>query len=81
MPVMDGYEATTRIRNGEAGEDVSSIPVIALTANAMVGDKEKCIEAGMNDYLSKPFSSEDLNAMVKEWLVSRGRLGPSTTHQ
>lgn len=60
MPVMDGYEATRRIRAGEAGTTHQSVPVVALTANAMKGDKEACFEAGMTDYISKPFTSEDL---------------------
>lgn len=70
MPEMDGYEATKRIRAGEVGEEISDIPIIALTANAMVGDKEKCFDAGMNDYLSKPFAAEDLLAKVHGWLNS-----------
>ncbi|MBD3585533.1 response regulator [Salinimonas sp. HHU 13199] len=60
MPVMDGYEATRRIRAGEAGQTHQTVPVIALTANAMKGDKEACFEAGMTDYISKPFTAEDL---------------------
>ncbi|MFT6123834.1 MAG: PAS domain S-box-containing protein [Oleiphilaceae bacterium] len=60
MPEMDGYEATKRIRKGEAGNQHKHIKIIALTANAMKGDKEKCINAGMNDYLKKPFIREDL---------------------
>lgn len=60
MPEMDGYEATQRIRKGEAGKQHQAIKIIALTANAMKGDKEKCINSGMDDYLKKPFIREDL---------------------
>ncbi|MTI20120.1 response regulator, partial [Fulvivirga sp. RKSG066] len=59
MPIMDGYEATKKIRSGFP-EPKNKIPIIALTANAIKGDNEKCIEIGMNDYLSKPFQPEDL---------------------
>jgi len=67
MPVMDGYKATQRIR---ASTEVlnSSIPIIAMTANAMKGDKEKCIQSGMDDYLSKPIDPNELAAMLKRWL-------------
>lgn len=68
MPVMDGYEATRRIRSGEAGTSNSQITIIAMTANAMVGDKEKCFEAGMNDYLSKPLDIEQLLKKLQQWV-------------
>jgi signal transduction histidine kinase/DNA-binding response OmpR family regulator len=68
MPEMDGLEATRAIRqSGLQGRD---IPVIALTANALPGEKEKCIEAGMNDYLSKPFSRETLAQMLSDWTAA-----------
>ncbi|MEC8374899.1 MAG: ATP-binding protein, partial [Pseudomonadota bacterium] len=67
MPQMDGFEATKRIRKGEAGERYVDVPIIALTANAMKGDKERCVDAGMDDYLSKPFEVEDLLKKVEYW--------------
>lgn len=68
MPDMDGYEATRQIRQGRAGECALEIPIIAMTANAMKGDREKCLEAGMNDYLSKPIDNDDLEAKLIKWL-------------
>ncbi len=71
MPEMDGFEATAAIRHGET-RDVNRgerrVPIIALTANAMQGDRERCIEAGMDDYLSKPFSKKQLAATLERWL-------------
>jgi len=67
MPEMDGFEATRRIRNGEVGEHYREVPIIALTANAMKGDREACQAAGMNDYLSKPFDVKDLLEKVEYW--------------
>ena len=70
MPIMDGYAATKEIVSlGKAGV-IQIIPIIAMTANAMKGDKEKCLEAGMNDYLSKPFSRENLHEVLSKWLVA-----------
>ncbi|MEZ4764644.1 MAG: response regulator [Calditrichia bacterium] len=60
MPEMDGFEATTAIRNGDAGEQNKNIAIIAMTANAMKGDREKCIAAGMDDYVAKPIRRNDL---------------------
>ncbi|ALO41336.1 ATP-binding protein [Pseudoalteromonas phenolica] len=67
MPVMDGYEATRRIRKREAGENNQYIPIIAMTANAMNGDKEKCLDAGMDEYISKPLIKEDLIALLERF--------------
>lgn len=68
MPEMDGYETSQNIRAGNAGERYRQIPIIAMTANAMQGDREKCIDAGMNDYLSKPINSERIHAKLTEWI-------------
>ena len=68
MPEMDGYQATQAIRKGETGEENIKIPIIAMTANAMKGDRQKCLEAGMNDYLSKPIKLETLKEILEKWL-------------
>ncbi|WP_311970969.1 ATP-binding protein [Pseudomonas baltica] len=65
LPVIDGYEATRRIRLLTLHNDV---PVIALTANALHGDREACIDAGMNDYLAKPFKRSDLLLILQRWI-------------
>ena len=64
MPEMDGFEATAVIREQEKS-GVKHIPIIAMTAHAMVGDRERCLAAGMDDYLSKPISSVDLFAAIE----------------
>jgi two-component system, sensor histidine kinase and response regulator len=69
MPVMDGFEATRAIRGGLPPR--SRVPVIALTANAMRGDKERCLESGMDDYLSKPLRAGELKATLDRWLQER----------
>ncbi len=68
MPVMDGYEASKSIREGGGGETNVDIPIIALTANAMEGDKEKCLVSGMDDYLSKPIDAKILLKVLKKWI-------------
>jgi len=68
MPEMDGYEATTAIRQGKAGGLFYQIPIIAITANALSGDKEKCLAAGMNDYLTKPINASELENIIRKWL-------------
>jgi signal transduction histidine kinase/CheY-like chemotaxis protein len=65
MPEMDGFEATEKIRAGAAGESVQNIHIIALTANAIKGDKEKCVASGMNDYLLKPLALNKLKTALK----------------
>lgn len=71
MPVMDGYEATRRIRalgKGDGMSYVSTVPIIALTANAFSEDSDKAIRAGMNSHLSKPISIEKLMSVISRWL-------------
>jgi PAS domain S-box-containing protein len=71
MPEMNGYDATAVIRDPESGVLNHATPVIALTANAMAGEREKCIEAGMDDYLSKPVLVQDLETVLNKWLDNR----------
>jgi PAS domain S-box-containing protein len=68
MPEMDGYEATRYIRDPKSKVLNNNIPIIAMTAYAMKGDREKCIECGMNEYLSKPVQVDKLSNMLEEWL-------------
>ncbi len=63
MPMMDGFEASRQIRSLKQRQPV----IIAVTANALVGERERCLNAGMDDYLSKPFQAEQLVAVVKKW--------------
>jgi signal transduction histidine kinase/CheY-like chemotaxis protein/HPt (histidine-containing phosphotransfer) domain-containing protein len=73
MPEMDGFDATKKIRAREAsGGSGHRTPIIALTANAVVGDRERCIAAGMDDYLAKPFKVEQLLAMLRSWVKKQG---------
>ena len=67
MPIMDGYQATAHIRKIESSQN-THIPIIAMTANAMLGDREICLNAGMDDYLSKPIIISDLHDILLKWL-------------
>ncbi len=78
MPEMDGYECSRVIRDLEVGERYAFIPIIAMTANAMKGDRERCISAGMSDYLSKPIDPEELLAALIKWIKPKLKQ-PSTS--
>ncbi|HEY7774551.1 MAG TPA: ATP-binding protein, partial [Marinagarivorans sp.] len=77
MPVMDGFEATRLIRALPRSLG-KALPIIALTANAMAGDKERCLEAGMNAYLSKPVRKKDLQQVMNKWLQGQHRAAGRT---
>ncbi len=78
MPEMDGFEATRRIRGGAAPVLDRDVVVIAMTAHALQGDREKCIEAGMNDYISKPVTKDELVSAIERQLGRPGFLPPRT---
>jgi two-component system, sensor histidine kinase and response regulator len=67
MPSMDGLEASRQIRSLGQPQPI----IVAVTANALVGERERCLNAGMDDYLSKPFQAEQLVAVVKKWIAAR----------
>jgi CheY-like chemotaxis protein/HPt (histidine-containing phosphotransfer) domain-containing protein len=77
MPEMDGYDATRAIRDLERERGTGRAPVVAVTANAMKGDREKCLEAGMDDYISKPFGFKQLREVVARWVPSMPSPGPA----
>jgi CheY-like chemotaxis protein len=68
MPVMDGFEATRAIRAREHGQLVTRTPIVAITANALSGDSERCLQAGMDAYLAKPYTLKALRATLAPWL-------------
>jgi signal transduction histidine kinase/DNA-binding response OmpR family regulator/HPt (histidine-containing phosphotransfer) domain-containing protein len=77
MPVMDGYDATRLIRESERKRGVSRVAIVAMTANALAGDKERCLEAGMDDYLPKPVRRELIAAALGRWLDPQSIEGSS----
>ncbi|MCZ6680549.1 MAG: response regulator [Candidatus Poribacteria bacterium] len=74
MPEMDGFEATAAIRSREKKRG-THVPIIAMTANAMLGDRERCLNAGMDDYISKPVKPDDLVAIVEKWVSRKSDSG------
>lgn len=72
MPEVDGLQASRRIREWEEEAGRGRCPIVAMTANAMKGDRDRCLEAGMDDFLAKPFKSQDLLNLMEEWARKRG---------
>ncbi len=73
MPRMDGYSASKHIRNGKAGKRYKDIPIVAITANAMKQDREKCLQSGMDEYISKPIEPEEIVEKLKIWFTPETR--------
>ncbi len=83
MPEMDGYEATKRIREPRAGTRNPRIPIIAVTADAMTGDRDRCLQAGMSDYIAKPVELRILADVLEKWLnppANAGEMNPPAGH-
>ena len=76
MPGVDGLEAAQRIRG--LGGAKNQTPIVALTANAMASDRQKCIAAGMDDFLSKPFEPKDLISMLDKWSTGKSDIGKAS---
>jgi PAS domain S-box-containing protein len=81
MPVMDGYEASRRIRDPATGVIDSQVPIVAMTANAMKADREKCLAAGMNDHIAKPVDPSRLEQALMQWLPATCRIAADDAAQ
>ncbi len=73
MPVMDGFEATRRLRAGEVGPLAANLPILAMTANAMPSDRDHCLAAGMDDHIAKPVRRDELITALARWQSGRGQ--------
>jgi CheY-like chemotaxis protein len=72
LPGLDGFGATTAVREHERTHGTGPVPIIAMTANAMEGDRERCLAAGMDDYMSKPVRIDALERTLRKWLAAGG---------
>jgi CheY-like chemotaxis protein/HPt (histidine-containing phosphotransfer) domain-containing protein len=81
MPEMDGYEATRQIRQLEPRDRNYNITIVAMTASAMVGDREKCLSSGMDDYMTKPIEIDTIQQKLQYWLHKDRNKGATTTHK
>ena len=71
MPVLNGYDATRQIRQRELTQGDSHLPIIAMTAHAMPGERERCLAAGMDDFIAKPINRDMLAEMLTQWLPAK----------
>ena len=78
MPILDGYQVCEKIRAGEGGKSFIDVPIIAMTASAMTGEKEKCLAVGMSDYVSKPIDALQVLEKVVKWSLSSYEVQPNT---
>jgi CheY-like chemotaxis protein len=81
MPRLDGYDATREIRRRETGERRRHVPIVAMTASAMAGDRELCLAAGMDDYIAKPIDAAELDRVLARWLSPAATSGAASDSQ
>jgi CheY-like chemotaxis protein len=80
MPGMDGYEATRLVRQWESATNRARVPILALTAHALPSDRERCLAAGMDDYVVKPYKAATVAAAISRWLMPPGHRAPRDAH-